>query len=415
MDRLRVPRISAIAFDRAAMLDGQPATAVAFSIPGQGGVLPSDMDGKLPPPDGSPNYFMTWNTPPAELWIWQFHADFATPANTTFTGPVTVPVADFNVPICGSSRDQCVPQLDSGELLETLSQATMFRMAYRNFGDHESLVTNHTVDVATAMAGVRWYEIRNPGGLAGPSGGVAGRLPAGDLRSRFQLAVDGLDRPGRQREHGARLQHLVSGDVSLDRHHGPARERSAGHDGRGEHLARGDGQPGIDLLAMGRLQLHDRRPARRLHLLVHQRVLPGDRVVRLEHPHCVLQVPGCTAPGHRHAAGTVTDGTNPIAGAKVTAGSRPRPRTPRAPTRSRFRSKSPLRHGRDQVRLLPRLRERRRGHGGRRHDPGLRARGGAVDRRQRRREGRLGRRLAALRQHPDHRGGRADLHSRPTR
>jgi hypothetical protein len=39
----------------------------------------------------------------------------------------------------------------------------MFRLAYRNFGDHESLVGNFTVDVGSWQAGVRWYEIRNPG------------------------------------------------------------------------------------------------------------------------------------------------------------------------------------------------------------------------------------------------------------
>src|SRR5260370_3873829 len=37
----------------------------------------------------------------------------------------------------------------------------MFRLAYRNFGDHESLVVNHTINAGT-LVGVRWYEIRNP-------------------------------------------------------------------------------------------------------------------------------------------------------------------------------------------------------------------------------------------------------------
>jgi len=37
----------------------------------------------------------------------------------------------------------------------------MFRLAYRNLGDHESLVVNHTVQ-GGALAGVRWYEIRSP-------------------------------------------------------------------------------------------------------------------------------------------------------------------------------------------------------------------------------------------------------------
>jgi hypothetical protein len=37
----------------------------------------------------------------------------------------------------------------------------MFRLAYRNFGDHESLVVNHTIG-GGPLAGVRWYEIRDP-------------------------------------------------------------------------------------------------------------------------------------------------------------------------------------------------------------------------------------------------------------
>ena len=40
----------------------------------------------------------------------------------------------------------------------------MFRLAYRNFGDHEALVVNHTVDASSGQAGVRWYEVRDPGG-----------------------------------------------------------------------------------------------------------------------------------------------------------------------------------------------------------------------------------------------------------
>jgi hypothetical protein len=71
-------------------------------------------------------------------------------------------VDDFVSPVCGSFRDQCVPQLDSSDLLETLANATMWRMGYRNFGDHESLVVNHTVDAGGQIAGIRWYELRNP-------------------------------------------------------------------------------------------------------------------------------------------------------------------------------------------------------------------------------------------------------------
>ena len=40
----------------------------------------------------------------------------------------------------------------------------MFRLAYRNFTGHESLVATHSVKTSAAASGVRWYEIRSPNG-----------------------------------------------------------------------------------------------------------------------------------------------------------------------------------------------------------------------------------------------------------
>src|SRR5512135_1814160 len=37
----------------------------------------------------------------------------------------------------------------------------MYRLAYRNFGDHEALVVNHSVTAGSSV-GIRWYEIRSP-------------------------------------------------------------------------------------------------------------------------------------------------------------------------------------------------------------------------------------------------------------
>ncbi len=39
----------------------------------------------------------------------------------------------------------------------------MYRLVYRNFGDHESLVVNHTVGTRDGSAALRWYEVRSPG------------------------------------------------------------------------------------------------------------------------------------------------------------------------------------------------------------------------------------------------------------
>ena len=153
----------AYAFDRAAMLSGAPAAMIVFDTGNQVGALPSDLDGETPPPAGSPNYFMTFDVNPSRLLEWEFHVDWTTPANSTLTGPIEIPVADFLYPVCDAFRGQCVPQLDSDELLETLDDKLMYRLVYRNFGDHESLVVNHTVGTADGGAAPRWYEIRSPG------------------------------------------------------------------------------------------------------------------------------------------------------------------------------------------------------------------------------------------------------------
>ena len=41
----------------------------------------------------------------------------------------------------------------------------MWRLAYRNFGKYEAMVTNQSVEARPAMAGVRWYEIRRIDGV----------------------------------------------------------------------------------------------------------------------------------------------------------------------------------------------------------------------------------------------------------
>jgi hypothetical protein len=55
-----------------------------------------------------------------------------------------------------------VHQPDNSPQLESLSDRLMFRLQYRNFGDYQAMVTNHTVDVdGNGHAGIRWYELRN--------------------------------------------------------------------------------------------------------------------------------------------------------------------------------------------------------------------------------------------------------------
>jgi len=98
------------------------------------------------------------------LNLWKFHVDWANTANTSLACPAILTVAAFT-PACGGGA--CVIQPGTHEQLDTLADRVMHRLAYRNFGDHETLVVNHAVKVGTAMknpySGVRWYEIRSPG------------------------------------------------------------------------------------------------------------------------------------------------------------------------------------------------------------------------------------------------------------
>jgi hypothetical protein len=101
---------------------------------------------------------------PDQLQLWRFHADWATPSASTFTGPFVMPVAAFDSNLCDHERD-CIPQPGTSEKLDAISDRLMYRLQYRNLGTHESLVVNHTVDVdGNDHAGVRWYEVRDPGG-----------------------------------------------------------------------------------------------------------------------------------------------------------------------------------------------------------------------------------------------------------
>ena len=158
------PRVCSL--DRAAMLAGNNATQQCFDLStSYGGLLPSDLDGSTPPPTGSPNYFVSFDT--NSLDVWKFHVDWATPTNTTLTGPAVVATAPFSAACSGGGA--CIPQPNTSQRLDSLADRLMYRLAYRNFGDHESLVVTHSVSATVngaATVGVRWYELRISSGAA---------------------------------------------------------------------------------------------------------------------------------------------------------------------------------------------------------------------------------------------------------
>jgi subtilase family serine protease len=162
-----------VAFERDKMLAGLPAAAIYYDLESVdatlGGMLPADLDGPAPPA-GSPAYFVqvdddAWGATPDQLQLWKFHVDWTTPASSFFTRVAQLPTAPFDSDMCGYSRN-CIPQPGTAAKVDAISDRLMYRLQYRNFGTHESLVVNHTVDANGAdHAGIRWYEIRSPGSV----------------------------------------------------------------------------------------------------------------------------------------------------------------------------------------------------------------------------------------------------------
>lgn len=155
--------IGAIAavFERSQMLSGLTAQMVSFqnSSSTTWSLLPSDNDGAAPPA-GAPNYFGQIHDNSRYggsdgFDIFQFHVDWVTPGNSTFTGPTFISTSPYS----GVSG---IPQPSPGSTLDDLDVMTMNRLNYRNFGSHQSMVVCHTINAGSGVAGMRWYEFRMP-------------------------------------------------------------------------------------------------------------------------------------------------------------------------------------------------------------------------------------------------------------
>ena len=181
----------ACAFDRTAMLSGAAAPAlVCFKLNGAfASLLPADVDGATPPPAGSPNYMMNIDPVSSALNLWKFHVDFANTKNSTFFGPISIPAVAPFTPPCLDTQD-CLPQPGTAMKLDALGDRLMYRLVYRNFADHASIVANHTVLTPDGNTAVRWYEVRDPIGT--PTIYQQGTFaPDGDNRWMGSIAMDG--------------------------------------------------------------------------------------------------------------------------------------------------------------------------------------------------------------------------------
>ncbi len=152
------------ALDRNSMLSGGDASAICFTPnPANFGFMPSDFDGTTPPPGGEPAHYVDLGNLTNELNEFDFHVDFANPKNSTFIGSNTITVPNFVLLCDDGNIFACIQQPSPGEKVDSLSGLLMFRLAYRNLGDHEAMVIAHSVKPgsgSTATSANRWYELR---------------------------------------------------------------------------------------------------------------------------------------------------------------------------------------------------------------------------------------------------------------
>ena len=159
----------------------------------------------------------------------------------------------------------------AGSSSKSLADRLMFRLAYRNFGDHEALVVAHNVAPgggSSAISAMRWYELR-----ATPVGGSFCAVSVGNLPEQSRQPLDGQRRHGQGGQHCARHERIERRERSQCMVHWTARQRSSRENGSAHHRRKGNADRNRRQPALGRLQQHEHRPERRLHLLVQPDVL----------------------------------------------------------------------------------------------------------------------------------------------
>jgi hypothetical protein len=152
--------------DRNKMLQGLPATEQCVVIDGGVFMLNADVDGKRLPPPGAPNIMMsTGGTQLMKIfeddgiYFYKVHVDWSDPSKTTVSAPQKIAVAPYHY-LCDGQLSNCVSQPGTARRLDSQGDKLIQRLAYRNLGDHESILAEHSVATAAHGGGVRWYEFR---------------------------------------------------------------------------------------------------------------------------------------------------------------------------------------------------------------------------------------------------------------
>jgi hypothetical protein len=154
-------------------------------------LIPADVDGTVAPPLGRDEFMVSIENPinnnstltSNTINLWDFHVDWTTPANSTFTLLSPSPAVTTYIPGCYlyvqdfPGITNCVQEpaamvsgAETGQVIDSVGDRFMPRFSYRNFGTYESFLVSHTVQTGPGASGnasndyqtgIRWYEFRD--------------------------------------------------------------------------------------------------------------------------------------------------------------------------------------------------------------------------------------------------------------
>jgi hypothetical protein len=157
-------------------------------------LLPADQDGWTPPAPGEANYFVELGTGISStrgntLVMFPFTVTWtSTGGSLNNPSGISIPVAQYS--LACSNGGACVPQPNTSRQLDSLGDRLMYRLAFRKFSDHESLVVNHAVNQGNGVVGVRWYEIGSSTTLdQSPSAYQQGTFNGSDSNHRWMGSI----------------------------------------------------------------------------------------------------------------------------------------------------------------------------------------------------------------------------------
>lgn len=159
------------AFEREKMLVGDPtAGVIKMNFPSMyllfNSVAPAYAEGPTEPEMDEPCYFFAVqdNSFPGvsndHIKIVKATIDWDAPLTSSVTEHQELNTAAFNTNFSGGWTEN-ITQKGTTQLLDAIPGIFLYRVQYRRFADHNTIMLCHNVNVGGNRAGMRWYELRD--------------------------------------------------------------------------------------------------------------------------------------------------------------------------------------------------------------------------------------------------------------